>query len=427
MKIIFFFIKYNNKHMQVYLVGGAVRDQILGVPISDYDWVVVGATINDLLYLGFKSVGKDFPVFLHPITGDEYALARIERKISIGHNGFKYNVSSDVNINDDLYRRDITINAIARTLDGNIIDPCNGQYDIKHYTIRHISKSFIEDPLRIFRVARFSAKLFNKKFIIANETKKLMSTIVYNGEITALSVERIWDETKKALYTSSPEYYFYVLYDCGALSVIFPEIHKLFKNAIVFNKSYLMNNVNKYYSFLILKKGCLLSNNIDIRFAALCCEFNNLLNTSTFWLYSHECVTFVIDIIEKFCNRLHVPKKLKELVILSIRFSHELYCINKFVPSNLIDVLDRLNIWRNFNIIDKLITIFMVIVDDTINDRLLNYVKNNFFLESLKIIKNISAKHLLNNLDNPMAIKNELKKLRINKLTKLLCENKILF
>lgn len=208
--------------MQIYLVGGAVRDQLLKIPVTEKDWVVVGATPKQLLDLGYTQVGKDFPVFLHPKTHEEYALARTERKTKPGYHGFNINAAPDVTLEQDLKRRDLTINAIAQDSDHNLIDPYNGQQDIKNHIFRHVSPAFSEDPVRILRVARFSARLSN--FTIAKETMSLMEHMVDNGEVASAAPDRIWQETVRALKEKCPWRYFEVLQQTGALKIIMPEL-----------------------------------------------------------------------------------------------------------------------------------------------------------------------------------------------------------
>ena len=208
--------------MQVYLVGGAVRDQLLNYPFHERDWVVVGATPQQLLDLNYQQVGKDFPVFLHPDTKEEYALARTERKSGKGYAGFECYSAPNVTLEDDLQRRDLTINAIAQDQNGNLVDPYNGQQDIQQKVLRHVSDAFTEDPLRVLRIARFYARYKHLGFTIAQETSELMQTISTSGELEHLSHERIWVETEKALNEASPEYYFIALKQCQALSRLFP-------------------------------------------------------------------------------------------------------------------------------------------------------------------------------------------------------------
>jgi len=210
--------------MQIYQVGGAVRDKLLGLPISDRDFVVVGATYAQMQKLGFKAVGKHFPVFLHPQTGEEYALARTERKSGKGYGGFTFYADSDVSLQQDLSRRDLTINAIAMDKNGVLIDPYNGLVDLSNKILRHVSPAFVEDPLRVLRVARFAARFAHLGFIVADETMLLMQQIVQSGELAFLSSERIWQEFAKALTMPSPQIFIAVLHQCGALAFLMPDL-----------------------------------------------------------------------------------------------------------------------------------------------------------------------------------------------------------
>lgn len=213
--------------MDIYLVGGAVRDELLGLPVKERDWVVVGATPQQLIDQGFKPVGKDFPVFLHPDTREEYALARTERKSGHGYTGFVFHAEPDVSLEQDLIRRDLTVNAMARTADGEIIDPFGGKRDLKARLLRHVSPAFTEDPLRVLRVARLAARYRWMGFRVAEETVELMTRITISGELTHLPAERVWKETNRALMERSPQAYFQTLHDCGALAELFPELAHL--------------------------------------------------------------------------------------------------------------------------------------------------------------------------------------------------------
>lgn len=215
--------------MKFYLVGGAVRDRLLGLAVKDRDWVVVGATAQQLAAQGYRPVGRDFPVFLHPQTREEYALARTERKSGRGHGGFVFYAAADVTLEEDLQRRDLTINAMAEDIHGRIIDPCNGQQDLHNRLLRHVSPAFIEDPLRVLRVARFAARLTHAGFTIATETMVLMGQMSAEGELDSLSPERIWQETAKALGEPDPATYFRTLIDCGALHALLPSWQRLFQ------------------------------------------------------------------------------------------------------------------------------------------------------------------------------------------------------
>jgi tRNA nucleotidyltransferase (CCA-adding enzyme) len=240
--------------MQIYLVGGAVRDKLLDYPFHEQDWVVVGARPEDLLSQGYQQVGKDFPVFLHPQTKEEFALARTERKSGVGYHGFVCDFSPEITLEKDLSRRDLTINAMAEDIDGSIIDPYQGQRDIAAKLLRHVSPAFSEDPLRILRVARFAARYAHLGFRVADDTMSLMTTMSRNGELQSIAAERIWVELCKALHEQTPEAFFDVLQDCGALSALYPDWS---------------NSLNeKVYAALNMAAKQDLS--VDIRFAISC-------------------------------------------------------------------------------------------------------------------------------------------------------------
>ena len=214
--------------MKIYLVGGAVRDRLLGLPVTERDWVVVGGTGADLEQQGFRRVGKEFPVYLHPKTGEDYALARRERKIAPGHTGFAFDTGTEVTLEEDLSRRDLTVNAMAESKDGELIDPHGGNQDLERKLLRHVSPAFREDPLRVLRVARFAARFAHLGFNVAPETRQLMREMVARGELAELTRERVWQELELALRTESPAEFLRVLRDCGALQVILPEVDRLF-------------------------------------------------------------------------------------------------------------------------------------------------------------------------------------------------------
>jgi len=216
--------------MQIYLVGGAVRDKLLDLPVREKDWVVVGAAPQEMLDQGYKQVGKDFPVFLHPQTGEEYALARTERKTGPGYKGFAFHASRDVTLEQDLQRRDLTINAMAQAADGTLIDPYHGREDLDNGMLRHVSPAFAEDPVRILRVARFAAQFGKWGFKVAHGTNALMRKMVENGEVDHLVPERVWSELARALANDRPHRFFTVLAGCGALAVLFPEIAREYHN-----------------------------------------------------------------------------------------------------------------------------------------------------------------------------------------------------
>jgi tRNA nucleotidyltransferase (CCA-adding enzyme) len=242
--------------MQKYLVGGAVRDRLLSLPVHEQDWVVVGSTPQEMLHLGFRQVGKDFPVFLHPHTAEEYALARTERKSGKGHKGFQVFSSPDITLEEDLLRRDLTINAIAEDEHGNLTDPYGGLDDIKNRILRHISPAFSEDPLRVLRVARFAARFWHLGFTIDSNTLQLMSSISHSDELEQLSKERIWQETKRSLETTHPEIYVLILFHVGALEKIAPTLHNALQTKPALLKlaklREIKNNEFKYVGLVML-------------------------------------------------------------------------------------------------------------------------------------------------------------------------------
>ena len=255
-----------NNH-EIYLVGGAVRDELMGLKPRERDWVVVGSSPGEMLSMGYKAIGKDFPVYLHPHTKEEYALARTERKTAPGHTGFEFQTSAKTTLVEDLKRRDLTINAIAKTDNGEFIDPYNGRSDIRQKILRHVSCAFSEDPLRVLRVARFKAQFAPLKFSIAEQTLTLMRCITDSGELTALSADRIWKETEKALLTDMPSVYFETLRQCGALKILFPAVDALF--GVPQRADYHPEIDSGVHTMMVLDRAAQLTGDISIRFSAL--------------------------------------------------------------------------------------------------------------------------------------------------------------
>ena len=253
--------------MQFYLVGGAVRDHLLGHPYHEKDYVVVGATPEQLLAQGFQPVGKDFPVFLHPETKDEYALARTERKSGHGYHGFEFHTDPSVTLEQDLIRRDLTINAMAMDNDGNVYDPYGGQQDLCNKVLRHVSDAFVEDPLRVLRIARFAARYHALGFVVAPETLLLMQELAESGELHALTPERVWKETSRALMEARADVYFETLRACGALKVLFPELDALF--GIPQRPEYHPEIDSGVHTMMSLQQACRANYSLDVRFAVL--------------------------------------------------------------------------------------------------------------------------------------------------------------
>lgn len=311
--------------MQVYLVGGAVRDALLKRHVTERDYVVVGATPKEMLQKGFTQVGKDFPVFLHPKTAEEYALARTERKSGKGYTGFVCDASSDVTLEEDLKRRDLTVNAMAQSTDGSIIDPYNGQRDIQDRVLRHVSEAFSEDPLRVFRIARFAARYTYLGFTIATETKALMTEMAQSGELQSLSAERVWQETKRSLLEDNPEVFFEILASVGALQTWFEELESILSLSIATLKASVQcqNIVTAEQSADPLFP-------LIIRFTSLVVGLND-------------------SEVEQLCNRLKVQNQVSEVAILSSKFKATLLQtgIEKDEEaSNLLSLFNGTDAWR---------------------------------------------------------------------------------
>lgn len=298
--------------MKIYRVGGAVRDQLINYPSNENDWVVVGSSPNKMIELGFRPVGKDFPVFLHPISKEEYALARTEKKTGYGYHGFAFSSSAEVTLEDDLRRRDLTINAIAESSDGYLIDPFHGQRDIRKKKLRHVSSAFREDPVRVLRTARFAARYHHLGFRIAKPTISMMHDMASSGELGFLVAERVWRETQKALGEKTPHIYFKILHQCGALEALIPELDATIKisqdSSHNRKKSSMKNPLNS------LITAAKLSESVMVRFAATFSEISQKTEESD---TQPELVQEKEDgaLLAELCDRLKVPGKFRRLAL----------------------------------------------------------------------------------------------------------------
>ena len=327
-----------------FLVGGAVRDKLLNREVFDRDFVVVGSSVEEMLSLGFNQVGKDFPVFLHPQTKEEYALARTEKKISDGYTGFTCNASNSVTLEEDLLRRDLTVNAMALSPNGDIIDPYNGRIDIENKVLRHVSSAFIEDPLRVLRVARFAARYKNYGFTVAPETISLMKEISLSGELETLSAERVFTELDKSLKCEHPSVFFEILKECGALKVLLPEIDTLW--GVPNPAQWHPEICSGIHTMLVLQQAVLLSNKNDVRFAALCHDLGKGITPESQWPRHHGHEKSGLPLVIKICKRLKVPSSYQKLALKVCEY--HLHCHKAFElkPSTLLRVFNALDIWR---------------------------------------------------------------------------------
>jgi tRNA nucleotidyltransferase (CCA-adding enzyme) len=327
--------------MEIYLVGGAVRDRLLGLPVQDRDYVVVGATPEDMTARGFKMVGADFPVFLHPETKEEYALARTERKSGRGYKGFTVYAGPEVTLEDDLRRRDLTINAMAEDTDGRLVDPFGGARDLKAGILRHVSAAFVEDPLRVLRVARFAARF---GFSVAHETLALMREIAGRGELEALVAERVWSELERALAEKQPRRFFEVLRECDALGRILPEVDALF--GIPQPPEYHPEIDTGVHTLLVLDQAVRLSADPRVRFAALTHDLGKGTTPPDEWPKHHAHEERSADQVRALCRRLRAPNEYRDLAVLVARYHGHCHKAAELRAATLLDTLEAIDAFR---------------------------------------------------------------------------------
>lgn len=330
--------------MRIYQVGGAVRDSLLGYPVHEHDWVVVGATPDALLQQGFLPVGKDFPVFLHPKTKEEYALARTERKTGDGYYGFSCHFSPDVSLEEDLLRRDLTINAMARDEQGQLIDPYGGQQDLLTRTLRHVSPAFIEDPVRVLRVARFAARYHHLGFRLANETRCLMVDMVRRGELNHLVPERVWQEWQRSLGERNPEQFIWILRACGALKVILPELDALF--GVPNPKHYHLEIDSGVHTLMVLQAACQLSKDPLVRFAALLHDLGKAKSPMAKWPKHHGHELAGVPLVEALCTRLRIPADYRDLAKVVAREHLNIHRVKEMKAATLVKLLEHCDAYR---------------------------------------------------------------------------------
>jgi len=330
--------------MQVYLVGGAVRDGLLGLPIKERDWVVVGGTREELLRRRYREVGRDFPVFLHPDSHEEYALARLERKVAPGYRGFAVVFGPEVTLEEDLARRDLTINAIARASDGTFVDPYGGRNDLQARVLRHVSQAFVEDPVRVLRVARFAARFHGLGFRVAPETQDLMRSMVERHEVDSLVPERVWQETEKALAETSAATFFTVLRDCGALAVIYPEIDALF--GVPQPARWHPEIDTGVHTLLVLEQAVGLSDDTRVRFAALVHDLGKAQTPRSEWPSHRGHEERSVALIEALAARLKLPGDYRDLAVIVARDHGIVHRAFELKPGTLLEFLERADAFR---------------------------------------------------------------------------------
>ena len=400
--------------MKTFLVGGAVRDKLLGLEIIDRDWVVVGSTPQQMTAMGFKPVGKDFPVFIKPSSGEEYALARTERKTAKGYQGFAFNTSPDITLEDDLARRDLTINAMAQAEDGSIIDPFNGQADLKSKILRHVSDAFVEDPVRILRVARFAARF---GFTVAKETMKIMKIMVKNGEVDALIAERVWAEFHKALLCESPRRFVEALLECGALERILPEIHALF--GIPQPEQHHPEIDTGIHTLMVLDQACQLSSEPIVRFAALMHDLGKAKTPK------EKCPQHIgheqlgVPVIQELCQRLRVPTKFRELACIVSENHLKMHRLNELKSTTVLKLLESTGSLRD----EQRAKHFVLVCESDAKGRTgfenRDYQQKELFLNYLAAANSVDSQAIAKQHSNGPAIKEAIRRSRLQAITQM--------
>ncbi len=397
--------------MKTYLVGGAVRDALLNLPVKDQDWVVVGASPEEMLSQGYEQVGRDFPVFLHPDTHQEYALARTERKSGSGYTGFVCYSAPDVTLEQDLQRRDLTINAIAQDQQGRFYDPYGGRADLDKRLLRHVSAAFNEDPLRVLRVARFAARFAHLNFVIAEETQALMRWMAESGELNTLTAERVWKETEKALETRNPQVYFQVLRDCGALAVLFPELDNLY--GVPAPAKWHPEIDTGVHTLMTLAIAAQLSPDVAIRFATLFHDVGKALTPPEKWPSHHGHGPAGVPLVAALCQRLRVPNAIRDLALLVTEFHDLVHTVQRQSPETLIALFDRIDAWRKPQRVEQIALTSEADARGRTGFENHAYPQGDFLREAFKIASDVPTKEVVASGFKGVEVREELTRRRI--------------
>ncbi|WP_216782628.1 multifunctional CCA addition/repair protein [Candidatus Profftia tarda] len=379
--------------MKIFLVGGAVRDKKLNLPVYDRDWVIEGATPEEMIAKGFQQVGKDFPVFLHAKSHEEYALARTERKSGIGYTGFTTYFAPHVTLEEDLRRRDLTINAMAESIDGKLIDPYGGLNDINNKVLRHVSEAFHEDPLRVLRVARFAARFAHLGFNVAPETMELMRQMTVYKELQNITPERVWSETQKALTTKSPQVYFQLLRDCGALAILFTEIDNLFETPAPEKSKIEMNTgVHTLTSLSIAAK---ITKDVEVRFAILTHDLGKGLAYKSYNPYHYKHQTVAIELIDALCRRICIPKYIREFAKIAAEYHLCVHNIKNMKPIALLKLFDAIDAWRKPHRLDQIIIVGEADARGNTGFENHPYPQGDYLRSAYKVAINVSVREIV--------------------------------
>ncbi|WP_299270745.1 multifunctional CCA addition/repair protein [uncultured Psychrosphaera sp.] len=407
--------------MQIYLVGGAVRDSLLQYPIKDKDYLVTGATIQQMLDLGYQQVGRSFPVFLHPETHQEYALARTEKKSGSGYTGFVCDFSTDITVEQDLLRRDLTINAMAMTEDSStskktIIDPYNGQQDLNDRILRHVSDAFSEDPLRVLRVARFAARYHHLGFTIAEETLALMAKISASDELLALTPERVWQEIESALAEQSADVFFEILRKVGALAVLLPELDALWG---VPNPPKWHPEIDTgLHTMMALKQACLLTDSVEIRFAVLCHDFGKGLSPVDNLPHHHGHEKSGVALVKQVCQRFKIPNSFRELAEIMSEFHSHVHRAFELKPSTILKLFDKTDVWRKPERFNQFLLACKADLQGRTGFENKAYPQSQFIIELLDTANKVAVKDIIQDGFTGPEIRTELSRRRIEQIQK---------
>lgn len=400
--------------MEFYLVGGAVRDELLKRPVLERDWVVVGATVDHMLSNRYQQVGKDFPVFLHPETKEEYALARTERKTSVGYTGFACYAEPDVTLEQDLLRRDLTINAMAKSHSGEIIDPYNGQSDLNDRLLRHVSDAFIEDPLRVLRIARFAARYHYLGFTVAPETLSLMQSIAQSGELNALTPERVWKEVEKVLHDQDAHVFFEVLREANALKCIMPELDCLW--GIPNPEKWHPEIDTGIHTMLVLSQASKLSDDVAVRYASLCHDLGKGLTPKEKWPSHHGHEAAGLKPITELSTRLRVPNNCKQLALQVSEFHCHTHRAFELKPQTILKVFNAIDAWRKPEQLDKFLLCCTADMRGRTGFENNDYPQAEYLKQAFMLCLSVNIKDIIAQGFKGAEIKEEIKRLRITLL-----------
>lgn len=398
--------------MKVYLVGGAVRDQLLGLPVKERDWVVVGSTPAQMLALGYRQVGRDFPVFIHPESGEEYALARTERKKGAGYYGFECDATAQVTLEEDLQRRDLTINAMAMDELGQLIDPYHGLDDLKAKRIAHVAPAFVEDPVRILRVARFLARFHHLGFQLASETRQLMYHMVREGEVAHLVAERVWQELEKSLRERNPELFILVLRQCDALKIIFPEIDALFGVPNTYRHHPEVDS--GVHTLMVLQQAVQLSPDPVIRLAALLHDLGKARTPMKAWPRHHGHDMAGLAPIEALCERLRVPTNYRRLALKVAKFHLQIHRVKELRAATVVKVLEQTDAFRQPDVFLALLSVCEADARGRLGQETTAYPQSMQWQTLLTLCQHVTAQAIIQDGFQGKAIQQQLHQRRVS-------------